>query len=149
MSDLVRIGVTVDSHLLEHFDHHLDERGISNRSEAIRDLIRDHLVEVELAADVEAMGTVTIVYDHHTRQLERDLTALQHDHGHHVVSSMHIHVDEHHCLEVIVLRGRIGELRLLADRLIGAKGVLHGKLVATTLDAVSAAALVQAKSSSG
>jgi CopG family nickel-responsive transcriptional regulator len=136
MSDLVRIGVSVEEHLLERFDRLLADRGMTNRSEAIRDLIRDHLVEADLAEDVIAIGTVTIVFEHHRRSLASGLTSLQHDHTHHVVSSMHVHIDHHHCLEVIVVKGKIGEIRKLADRLIGAKGVLHGKLVASSLDAV-------------
>jgi CopG family transcriptional regulator, nickel-responsive regulator len=135
MADVERIGVSVDGHLLKRFDRLLEKRGISNRSEAIRDLIRDHLVEAELDEDVMAMGSVTIVYDHQTRALASGLTKLQHHHSHHVISSMHVHIDEKHCMEIIVLKGRTGELRHIADRLIGAKGVLHGKLVTTSVDA--------------
>ena len=138
MGEIVRIGVSVESHLLERFDKLLANRRIANRSEALRDLIRDHLVETELQEDVLAIGTVTIVYDHETRALASGLTALQHEHSHHVISSMHVHIDHRHCLEVVVMKGRIGEIRQLADRLIGARGVLHGKLVATNLQAISA-----------
>lgn len=137
MSNIVRIGVSVEEHLLERFDRLLDGRKIGNRSEALRDLIRDHLIESELEEDNIAIGTVTIIYDHHKRTLSSGLTSLQHEHTHHVISSMHVHIDDRHCLEVIVLKGRIGEVRLLAERLIGAKGVLHGKLVATSIDAVT------------
>lgn len=137
MGDLVRIGVSLEDDLLERFDDLLEERGVANRSEALRDLIRDCLVEAEIDDDVEAMGTLTIIYDHRKRALASGLTSVQHAHGHHVVSSMHVHVDDTHCLEVIVLRGLHGEISRLADHLLRTKGVLHGKLVVTSVDAIT------------
>ncbi len=137
MTDLVRIGVSLEGDLLERFDDLLEERGVANRSEALRDLIRDCLVEAEIDDDVEAMGTLTIIYDHRKRALSKELTSVQHAHGHHVVSSMHVHVDETYCLEVIVLRGLHGEISRLADHMLRTKGVLHGKLVVTSVDALT------------
>jgi CopG family nickel-responsive transcriptional regulator len=137
MGELVRIGVSIERELLEPFDALLASRGVSNRSEALRDLIRDGLVEAELAADAECIGSLTIIYDHRKRQLATGLTAVQHAHGHHVISSMHVHVDETHCLEVIVLKGRYHDVSHLADHMLRTKGVLHGKLVVTAVDALA------------
>ncbi len=137
MGELVRIGVSLEEQLLKRFDHWLAERGITNRSEALRDLVRDHLVEAELGEDVESVASVTIVYDHRRRDLASSLTSMQHDHNHHVISSMHVHIDDIHCLEVIVLRGRIGKIRKLSDKMIAAKGVLHGKMIATSVTAIA------------
>ncbi len=140
MAELVRIGVSLERDLLERFDSLLSERGVENRSEALRDLIRDSLVEANLDEETEAIGSVTIIYDHRKRELASGLTSVQHAHGHHVISSMHVHVDDAHCLEVIVLRGKHGEISRLADRLLRTKGVLHGKLVVTSVEAITGAA---------
>lgn len=136
MADVVRIGVSLEPELLERFDRLLGDRGITNRSEALRDLVRDHLVEADLSDEAEALGTLTMVFDHRKRALSAGLTSMQHDHGH-VVSSMHVHVDEDHCLEVVAMRGRLGELRHLADRMLASKGVLHGQLVVTSMAALT------------
>ena len=136
MTDLVRIGVSLERDLLGRFDTLLTERQVENRSEALRDLIRDCLVEAELTEDTAAIGSLTLIYDHRKRELSAGLTSVQHAHGHHVISSMHVHVDDHHCLEVIVLRGRHGEIKHLADHLLRTKGVLHGKLVVTSVAAI-------------
>ena len=137
MSEVVRIGVSVEGPLLDRFDRLLEDRGITNRSEALRDLIREHLVDAEVADEVEAIGTLTMVFDHRRRALASGLTSVQHHHAGHVISSMHVHVDEAHCLEVIAMRGTVGEMRRLADRLAGSKGVLYGKLVLTSVDALT------------
>ena len=132
MAKLVRFGVSLDHRLLDDFDTLIARKGYLNRSEAIRDLIRDNLVERQWNENEETVGTVTIVYDHHVRALTDKLTGLQHDYQHLIVSGMHVHLDHDHCLEVLVVRGRGSEVRKVADVLIGTKGVKHGKLATTT-----------------
>ncbi len=134
MSDVVRFGISIDERLLDKFDRHIDNKGYKNRSEAVRDLIRNALVDEQWARDdqQEMVGTVSLVYNHHTRELSDKLTEHQHSHHRNIVSALHVHLDEHHCLEVVVIRGKAKELRRLADELIGTKGVKHGKLMTTT-----------------
>jgi CopG family nickel-responsive transcriptional regulator len=132
MSEVVRFSISTDQRLLDRFDALITEKGYVNRSEAIRDLIRNSLVEDALANDeCDAVGTVTLVYDHHFSDLGDKLTQHQHTHHESIVSTLHIHLDHHNCLEVVVLRGKAGEIRRLADSLIGTKGVTHGRFVAT------------------
>ncbi|MGO9613102.1 MAG: nickel-responsive transcriptional regulator NikR [Dissulfurispiraceae bacterium] len=131
---IIRFGVSLDNVLLERFDSLIDKKGYSNRSEAIRDLIRDALVTEEWeTATADTVGTITIVYSHNKRELTDTLTDLQHDYYDSIISSLHIHLDEHNCLEVIVVRGRANDIKIIADRLIGTKGVKHGKLSVTTI----------------
>ena len=133
MTDLARFGISIDQQLLEQFDELITRKGYVNRSEAIRDLIRNDLVEDSWQiGDAETVGTVTLVYDHHTRDLSDKLTEHQHSHHDAIVSAMHVHLDAHHCLEVVVVRGTASKVKRLADELIGTKGVKHGKLVTTT-----------------
>ena len=133
MADLTRFGISIDQRLLDRFDTLLTNKGYVNRSEAIRDLIRAALVEEDWARDdKEMVGTVTLVYDHHTRDLADKLTEQQHSHHDAIVSALHVHLDAHHCLEVVVVRGRASDVKRLADELIGTKGVKHGKLVTST-----------------
>ena len=133
MSVLSRIGVAIDSDLLKKFDRRIARRGYSNRSEAFRDLIRDDLVEQNWASpESNVVGTVTLVYDHHVRQLNEKLTSIQHEFHHSILSTLHVHLDHDHCLEVIVVRGKSAEVRKVADSLISAKGVKHGRLTITT-----------------
>ncbi|MBU0675077.1 MAG: nickel-responsive transcriptional regulator NikR [Proteobacteria bacterium] len=133
MSDIVRFGISLDDRLLQKFDSLISEKGYSNRSEAIRDLIRNALVEEQWRHDDDdAVGTVSLVYNHHTRELSDKLTEHQHSHHQNIISALHVHLDEHHCLEVVVLKGKAREIRKLADELIGTKGVKHGKLMTTT-----------------
>lgn len=134
MSELCRIGVAIDGELLGQFDGLLERKGYPNRSEGFRDLIRDALVREETTdPDRDAVGTLTLVYDHHVRQLADKLTDLQHDHYREIISTLHVHMDHHNCLEVLVLRGRAGTVRLIADKLISTKGVKHGQLTLTTV----------------
>jgi CopG family nickel-responsive transcriptional regulator len=136
MSGLSRIGVAIDTSLLEKFDRLIAERGYTNRSEAFRDLIRDDLVRKDAESpDSQVIGTVTLVYDHHVRLLQEKLTAIQHDHHHSILSTLHVHLDHDNCLEVLVVRGRSEEVRKVADVLISTKGVKHGRLVITTTGA--------------
>ena len=135
MPEVVRFGVSIDQRLLHRFDELIDQKGYVNRSEAVRDLIRNTLVEDQWRhgdSEEEIVGTVTLVYDHHTRELSHRLTEQQHHHHEEVLSSLHVHLDAHHCLEVVVLRGAAGQVKRLADELIGTKGVKHGRLVTST-----------------
>ncbi|MEW6428853.1 MAG: nickel-responsive transcriptional regulator NikR [Thermodesulfobacteriota bacterium] len=133
MSEMTRFGVSINSRLLDKFDALIADKGYVNRSEAIRDLIRNALVEEQWAKeDVEAVGTVSLVYDHHTRDLADKLTDQQHSHHKEIVSALHVHLDAHHCLEVVVIKGKAREIKRLAEELIGTKGVKHGKLMTTT-----------------
>ncbi len=132
MGQLSRIGVAIDSDLLEKFDVLIASRGYTNRSEAFRDLIRDDLVEQAWQApDSPVVGTVTLVYDHHVRMLNEKLTDLQHDHYDQILSTLHVHMDHDNCLEVLVLKGKASSVRKLADSLISTKGVKHGRLTIT------------------
>jgi len=130
---LTRFGISLDERLLESFDSLIDKKGYANRSEAIRDLIRDSLVQDKWEGGKEqCVGTITLVYSHDTRELTDNLTEIQHDHHASVISTMHIHLDGHNCLEVLVVRGPGRDIRKIADRLIGTRGVKHGKLTVTT-----------------
>ncbi|HEY4743509.1 MAG TPA: nickel-responsive transcriptional regulator NikR [Desulfuromonadaceae bacterium] len=133
MGETVRFGISIDNGLLERFDRVVEEKGYVNRSEAIRDLIRDALVEQAWeAGEEETVGTVTLVYDHHVHDLSEKLTEYQHDHHERIISTLHVHLDHHNCLEVLVIKGTARSVKRLADALIGVKGVKHGKLVMTT-----------------
>jgi len=131
--NLIRFGISISEDLLERFDQQVMQRGYTNRSEAIRDLIRDALVEDEWKEDDEEVaGTLTLVYDHHVKGLTDLLTELQHSYHHLILSTMHVHLDENNCLEVLVLKGKSAETKEVANRLLGVKGVLHGKLSVTS-----------------
>ncbi len=132
--DLVRFGVAMDRSLLNRFDTYVANRGTAtNRSEAVRDLVRDALVEDSAATgNNEIVGTITMVFDHHTSDLSDKLDSVQHDHFREIISTMHVHLDAHNCLEVIALKGRASEVHAIAEALLGTKGVKHGKLVTTT-----------------
>lgn len=130
---ITRFGISLDDTLLERFDRLIGGKGYESRSEAIRDLIRDSIVRGEWeAGTAEAAGTITLLYNHHTRELQDSLTHLQHRHHSLIQFSMHIHLDEHNCLEILVVRGKGREIKKIADRLIGTKGVKHGKLTLTS-----------------
>ncbi len=129
MGELSRIGVAIDSDLLERFDEHIARRGYTNRSEAFRDLMREELVNsASEDPDANIMGSITLVYDHHVRMLSDRLTDLQHDSYHNIVSTLHVHLDHDNCLEVLVVKGRGRDVRRIADALISTKGVKHGRL---------------------
>ena len=133
MGELSRIGVAIDSELLEKFDQLIAKRGYTNRSEAFRDLIRDELVQkVWESRDSSVVGTVTLVYDHHVRLLNEKLTDLQHEHHRAILSTLHVHLDHDHCLEVLVVRGKVSIVEKIADALISTKGVKHGRLTITS-----------------
>jgi len=133
MSHLTRFGVSIPHELVQQFDKVIEEKRYPNRSEAIRDLMRDYLVRHDWeGGEGEVAGTVTIVYNHHTRELSKALTQMQHDYHGQVCCTTHVHLDEDNCLEVIVVKGRAKDVRELANRLISVKGVRHGQLVCTT-----------------
>lgn len=127
MGKLTRFGVSLDEELLEPFDALCAVKGYSNRSEAIRDLIRKALVAEEWQqADGQGAGTLTLVYDHHKNDLARRLTQMQHDEHDIIIATLHVHLDHHNCLEVLILKGEAARVRALADKLISCKGVKHG-----------------------
>lgn len=134
MSEISRFGVSINSKLLESFDKLISQKGYTNRSEAIRDLIRENIVENEWKeGNRVTVGAITLVYGHELRELTERLTDLQHQDFNSILSTLHIHLDEHNCLEVLVVKGMSKDIRRIADRLIGTKGVKHGKLTMTTL----------------
>ncbi|WP_308598132.1 nickel-responsive transcriptional regulator NikR [uncultured Desulfovibrio sp.] len=133
MGKLTRFGVSLDEELLEPFDALCAVKGYSNRSEAIRDLIRKALVAEEWQqADGQGAGTLTLVYDHHKNDLARRLTQMQHDEHDIIIATLHVHLDHHNCLEVLLLKGEAARVRALADKLISCKGVKHGTFSGTT-----------------
>ena len=131
MKEVERFGVSIPRDLLTKFDKLIAKKGYNSRSEAIRDLMRDNIVEQAVAEGKEVAGTLTIIYDHHTRDLSDKLNDIQHDHCHNIISTTHIHMDQHSCLEVLVLKGKSKEVQAIADKLISTRGVKHGKLVMT------------------
>lgn len=133
MTELVRFGVSMNEQLLKMFDKKIVARGYANRSEAVRDLIRNRLVEMEWEDEnQEVAGTITLVYDHHVRGLSHLLTELQHNWHELFLTTTHVHLDHHNCLEVLVIKGPAGKVREVADRLVGVKGVKHGQLTITS-----------------
>jgi CopG family transcriptional regulator, nickel-responsive regulator len=129
---LQRFGVSMDEELLKKFDEMISQRGYLSRSEAFRDLVRESLEEEVLTDEhAEAVGTISLVYNHHARNLNAKLTAAQHQALDLIASNLHIHLDEERCLEVLVVRGAYQRVRELADTLISIKGVKHGKFVTT------------------
>ena len=122
----------MEGDLLNKFDKMIDKRGYTNRSEAIRDFVRERIVEEGIHdADSLAFGVLSFVYDHHVRDLEAKLTDFQHDHFKSIVSTSHIHIDHDNCLEVIILKDRAGSIRQISDKILTYKGVKHGTLSLT------------------
>jgi CopG family transcriptional regulator, nickel-responsive regulator len=135
MSELVRFGVAMERRLLDRFDEMVAETGYENRSEALRDLVRRAIDERAWRQGKPAVATITLIYDHHVRELTERLTEIQHDFGELIVSALHVHLDHHHCMEVIAARGPARKLEALADRLTGVKGVQSGHVAAAALPA--------------
>lgn len=132
MTHLLRFGVSMDAELLAAFDQLITRKGYANRSEALRDLVRDAIVENQWSDGREpTVAALCMVYDHHQSDLAAKLTSLQHDFTEHIVSTLHVHLDHRHCLEVIVLRGQPGVLKTFSDRMLATRGVKHGQLVMT------------------
>jgi CopG family nickel-responsive transcriptional regulator len=129
MKGIERIGVSLERKLLSAFDKLIAKQGYQSRSEAIRDLVRERIGQERLAnPEVEAVGTVLLVYEHHSTKLMEKLAGLQHSHVLQTISSMHIHLDEHDCLEVIVLKGKVAEINKVAEKIISLKGVKLGRI---------------------
>ncbi|NJE30637.1 nickel-responsive transcriptional regulator NikR [Thermococcus sp. 18S1] len=129
---ITRFGVSVPDELLERFDRIIEEKGYVNRSEAIRDMMRDFIVRYEWEqGEGEVAGTITMLYNHDEAEVVKELLDLQHDYLNEIISSIHVHMDEHNCLEVIIVKGKANRIKEIADRLLSLKGVKHGKLVMT------------------
>jgi CopG family nickel-responsive transcriptional regulator len=132
MSKLVRFGVSMDAELLSAFDRIIERKGYENRSEALRDLVRQAIVESKLAsAEEAAVAALCLVYDHRAGEVEAKLTRLQHAHADRIISSLHVHLDAQRCLEVVVLRGPAGELQAVSHKMMAAHGVRDGQVVMT------------------
>lgn len=133
MGNLVRFGVSIDEDLLEKFDALSNERGYSNRSEALRDLIRNSLIKkkVEFDSNTQVLGSLTLVYDHHSNTVLQDMANIQHNHHNLILSVMHLHVNHTDCLEILALSGKTKQVNSLADELISLKGIKHGQLCIT------------------
>ena len=128
--NIIRFGVSIEEKLLGRFDDLITEKGYVNRSEAIRDLIRDTLVAQQIEdPEAGAFGTLTMIYNHHHGDITDRLNHLQHDYYLNIVSTTHIHLDEHNCLEVIILKGKAGLIRSLAEMILSIKYVKFGKFV--------------------
>ncbi len=130
MDNLVRFGVSIEPGLLKDFDKYIAGKSYKNRSEAIRDMIRKNLIERDWKdGNKEAVGTITIVYDHHKWKLADTLTGIQHKNHASIVSTLHVHLDHDNCLEILVVKGKSNDIRKISDQLISTKGVKHGKLI--------------------
>ena len=132
MSKLVRFGVSLEAGLLAKFDALVRERGWASRSEAFRDFIRRELVKKEWLEGGEVAGAVTLIYDHHRKDLMGRITDIQHDYHHLIISTQHMHLDHDHCLEIIAVKGNPAEVHRLAETLKAIKGVKHGTLSMST-----------------
>jgi CopG family nickel-responsive transcriptional regulator len=122
----------MDEDLLQKFDHLIEQKGYTNRSEAVRDIVRDTLVEESVkTSDGMVYGALVFIYDHHKRELEKSLSNLQHDYYENIISTSHVHVDHDHCMEVVLLKGKAVILKAIAEKLLSFKGVEHGKLTLT------------------
>jgi len=129
---ITRFGVSIEPDLLKKFDKIIKKKGYTSRSEAIRDILRKNIVQEDTSdPDSEAIGTLTMIYDHHEGTLTNKLLDLQHDHHNEILSTTHIHIDHHNCLEVLVLKGKTGEIQKLADNIKALKGIKHGELALT------------------
>lgn len=133
MANVTRFGVSLEETLLEKFDKLIEDKGYKNRSEAIRDLIREKMVSEEWSdSDRETVGVFSLVYDHHHGDLNKTLNQVQHNYLHVIVSSTHIHIDHHNCLEVIILKGKSQIIKKITDEISATRGVKHGKLIMTS-----------------
>ncbi|MFO7947825.1 MAG: nickel-responsive transcriptional regulator NikR [Armatimonadota bacterium] len=138
MSELQRFGISMSHELLQQFDEAIDEQGYANRSEAIRDIVRNYLIQRHTKhSDAEVVGTVTLIYDHHTRGLESRLIDIQHEDVDAIRCSTHVHLDDDNCIEVLVMRGQADNVRKIADSLISTRGVKHGHLTCTSVEAIA------------
>ncbi len=129
---VARFGVSLEKYLLERLDSYCSERSFPNRSQAIRALLREYMVEKERLGTKEIAGAVTIVYDHHKKELARKLISIQHDFYELIISSQHVHIDHHNCLEVIIVKGKMSQVKKLRDLFRSVKGLKHVALSTTT-----------------
>jgi CopG family nickel-responsive transcriptional regulator len=129
---LIRFGVSLPGDLIRRFDRLIRRKKYPNRSEAIRDLIRRELVEEEIVNNAEIVGVLTLLYNHHQRELQDRLGRIQHDFHERILSTTHVHLDHDNCLEVVLLKGRAGKIKQLADEMIALKGIKHGQLYRTS-----------------
>jgi CopG family nickel-responsive transcriptional regulator len=132
MAQLVRTGISLERDLLRRFDRVIHKKGYQNRSEAIRDLVRDYVIAEDVEEDRTVVGTLTLVYDHHRPKLSERLIEAQHHAYGKVLAATHVHLDHQNCLEVVIMKGRSSEVRHIADQILSLRGVKHGKLVLTT-----------------
>ena len=128
MSELVRFGVSLEKALLEKFDAFIRNRNYTNRSEAFRDMIRQELIKKEWLEGEDVAGAITLIYDHHRKDLLSKITDIQHNYQKVIISTQHVHLDHDNCLEIVAVKGEPGEVQRLADRLKSIKGVKHGTL---------------------
>lgn len=136
-TDLARFSVSISQELLDEFESYVVKRGITkNRSEVMRDIIREAIDKDLLIEDPQAVvaGTLTMVYDHHSRNLSHKIIEIQHQHNAEIISSMHVHMDHHNCLEVVVLKGKVCEIKSIADKILGIKGVFAGSLTLAPIE---------------
>ncbi len=140
MSDIIRFGVSIEQRLLENFDRLIADRRYSTRSEALRDLIREALIQQKIETEDEtlALGSLTLIYDHHAGNLLQEMAQLQHDFHSLILSVMHLHVSHDDCMEVIALHGKVAEIVQLANGLLSLKGIKNGKLFLTLPSSVIA-----------
>lgn len=130
---VTRFSISLPNELARELDRMVHEKGYENRSLAVADMIRAQLVEHrQRLGDQEIAGTITLVYDHHKSQVQKTLTDIQHDHHRLIIATLHVHLDHDNCLEVLAVRGRAAAIKRIADELIAAKGVKHGKLTVTS-----------------
>jgi CopG family nickel-responsive transcriptional regulator len=132
MCSLVRTGISLNRELLARFDQVIRRKGYGSRSEAIRDLVREHSVEADVARNKVIVGTLTVVYDHHQPRLAERLIEAQHHYHGKVLATTHVHLDARHCLEVVIVKGRSAEVQHFAEHILSLRGVKHGKLIMTT-----------------
>jgi CopG family nickel-responsive transcriptional regulator len=133
MEKIIRFGVAMPRELLDKFDSLIAKKNYPNRSQALRDLVRQTMVEEEWKLDnKETIGTITIVYNHHYKEISDVLTDLQHHYCKEIISCLHVHLDKENCLEVLVIKGKSQKIKDIADKLIVTKGVKHGKLIRST-----------------
>ncbi len=128
MSSLFRFGVSLEKTLLDKFDHYIREKNYANRSEAFRDLIRQELIKKEWVEGEEVAGAITLIYNHHRKDLLSKITDIQHDFQKTIISTQHVHLDHDNCLEIVAVRGKSDDVQRLANMLKSIKGVKHGTL---------------------
>ncbi len=129
---IIRFGVSLPEDLSHRFDRLLKKKNYPNRSEAIRDLIRNSLIEEEIKSDAIVVGVLNLLYNHHKRELQEKLTVFQHDNHQKFISTTHVHLDHDNCLEVMLLKGKAGEIKALAEQMIAIKGIKHGQVFLTS-----------------